>query len=208
MAIFKSVLFSDLRKKVADVVFYKSNSNKILRSNPGKIKNPRTLEQRTQRAKMAFLVDLSRRLLSIISVGFLERPSGSSIYNAFVKANMPLVTVDDKLQASIDYTKLLCSNGVKEYPDVSATFAEDTITVIQTEQKSTGSGTFDDMVYAGFYESALRSARLVQIGEREKTTSVEFPLPKGWIKENIYVYAFALSQSRKHTSSTLYVVLS
>ena len=67
-----------------------------MRSAPGKIKNPRTPEQLTQRAKISLLGDLGRRFAPIIKEGFRERPKMNSVFNAFVSANVPFVTVDDE----------------------------------------------------------------------------------------------------------------
>ena len=69
MAIYRSAIFNDLRKKLANTVMYKLESQGIIRSAPGKIRNPRTPEQLNQRAKMSLLVDLSRRFAPIIQEG-------------------------------------------------------------------------------------------------------------------------------------------
>ena len=47
MAIYRSAIFNELRKKLANTVMYKLESQGIMRSAPGKIKNPRTPEQLT-----------------------------------------------------------------------------------------------------------------------------------------------------------------
>ena len=58
---------------------YKLESQGIMRSAPGKIKNPRTPEQLTQRAKISLLGDLGRRFAPIIKEGFRERPKMNSV---------------------------------------------------------------------------------------------------------------------------------
>ena len=84
MAIYRSAIFNELRKKLANTVMYKLESQGIMRSAPGKIKNPRTPEQLTQRAKISLLGDLGRRFAPIIKEGFRERPKMNSVFNAFV----------------------------------------------------------------------------------------------------------------------------
>ena len=140
MAIYRSAIFNELRKKLANTVMYKLESQGIMRSAPGKIKNPRTPEQLTQRAKISLLGDLGRRFAPIIKEGFRERPKMNSVFNAFVSANVPFVTVDDEYQASVDFTEILCSNGGLDLPDVTAAFTDNTITVAQTAQDNTGTG--------------------------------------------------------------------
>ena len=79
MAIYRSAIFNELRKKLANTVMYILESQGIMRSAPGKIKNPRTPEQLTQRAKISLLGDLGRRFAPIIKEGFRERPKMNSV---------------------------------------------------------------------------------------------------------------------------------
>lgn len=207
MAIYRSAIFNELRKKLANTVMYKLGIPGDYAFSSREDQEPRTPEQLTQRAKISLLGDLGRRFAPIIKEGFRERPKMNSVFNAFVSANVPFVTVDDEYQASVDFTEILCSNGGLDLPDVTAAFTDNTITVAQTAQDNTGTGVKDDVIYAGFYESAVKSARLIKICNRGESLSDEFPLPKKWAKENVHIYAFAVSKSKKHTSSTLYVEL-
>lgn len=208
MAIFTSVIFSELRNKLANTVMYKRDQDGIMRGKPRTIKNPRTPDQLTQRAKMALLVDLSRRFGPILRESFRERPKGMTVFNAFVKNNMPMVQVDENYVATLELKDVVCSSGIIDAPEVTATSDESSITLTQTKQDATGTGALDDVIYAGFYESNIKSARLVKIGKRSETATVKFDLPNKWAKENINIYAFAVSKSKRHTSSTLYVALS
>lgn len=208
MAIFTSVIFSELRQKLANTVMYKINSKGIMRGKPSRIKNPRTPEQLTQRAKMSLLVDLSRRFTPIIRESFRERPADLSVHNAFVSNNMRFVVVDENYIASIDEKEILCSIGILDIPEVAVSTDENGISITQTKQDATGTGAGDDVVYAGFYESSIKSARLVKIGKRNETSSVIFTLPKKWVQDNVHIYAFAVSKSKRNTSPTLYVELS
>ena len=70
MAIFRSTIFDNVRRKLANTVMFRRYSKGIMRSNPGTIRNPRTPEQLVQRAKMSLLVDLARRMAPVINVGF------------------------------------------------------------------------------------------------------------------------------------------
>lgn len=209
MAIFESFLLGNLTQKVTNLVMYKSNGRGIVRGKPLKVKNPRTPQQLTQRAKMKLLVELSRRFAPVITVGFASRAGKQSVYNAFVSANMPQVTVDENFVADIDFSKILCSAGGLEDPDITASPAEDGSKIILAleAQEATGTAATDDSVYAGFYETVQKSSRLLKIGERRTSTSAEFVLPKKWVAANVKVYAFAVSKSKHNASDTLYLEL-
>ena len=207
MAIFTSVVFNNLRNKLANTVLYTKRSRGIMRGKPDKISNPRTPDQLRQRAKMKLLVDLSRRFAPILKEGFRERTTDTSIYNAFISKNVPVVTVDDSYAATVDLDELICSDGAINLPDVTVSFADNQFTLTQEAQEPDGTGMEDDMVYAGLYESVMKSARLVKIGVRKENTSVQFALPKKWDSANVHIYAFAVSKSKRHTSPTLHVEL-
>lgn len=180
MAIFRSPIFNVLKNKLANTVMYQRASQGIMRSNPGTIRNPRTPEQLTQRAKMKLLVDLSRRFGPVISIGFASRAGRQSVYNVFVSANMSQVTVDENFEADIDFSKILCSAGRIDMPDITASLPEDgnKIVLALEAQEATGTAAADDCVYAGFYETVQKSSRLLKIGERRTAASAEFVLPK------------------------------
>ncbi|MEG2341057.1 MAG: DUF6266 family protein [Odoribacter sp.] len=208
MAIFESFLLGNLNQKLANLVMFRSRGKGVVRGKPLNVKNPRTPSQLTQRAKMKLLIDLSRHFSPIIRSSFVEHPHAETVYNTFVRVNMPNVVVDSAFQATLEFSDILCANGILEKPDVTATSDEVGLVFKQEAQTADGTMAMDDVVYVGLYETVQKSARLVQIGERGSAHSIEYLMPKHWIKTNIQIYAFAVSKSKRHSSSTLYVTLS
>lgn len=210
MAIFRSTIFDNVRQKLANTVMFRRYSQGIMRSNPGKIRNPRTPEQLVQRAKMSLLVDLSRRMAPVIQAGFLPLATKQTVYNAFVQANVPLVAVDEDFNATLAPEQMLCSDGVLTVPDVSATSDTDTgkLVLAHAAEQIVGLCAKDDKVYAGLFEKERRESILIELGERAKDESRQVELPKRWSKENLCIYAFAVSKSKRNASATLYVELS
>lgn len=70
--------------KVGDLVFYRDGGEQRTRTRVIP-KNPRSIAQMTQRAKMANVSALYRNFASILRGSFSNRPSNQSGYNAFVK---------------------------------------------------------------------------------------------------------------------------
>lgn len=210
MAIFRSTIFDNVRQKLANTVMFRRYSKGIMRSNPGTIRNPKTPEQLVQRAKMSLLVDLSRRMAPIIKVGFKPLATKQSVYNAFVQANVPLVVVDGDFNATLAPEQMLCSKGVLTAPEVSATSDADSgkLVLAHAAEQIVGLCAKDDRVYAGLFEKERREAILIELGEREKEENRQVELPKRWSKENLCIYAFAVSLSKRNASPSVCIELS
>ncbi len=209
MAIFRSTIFDNVRRKLANTVMFRRYSKGIMRSNPGTIRNPRTPEQLVQRAKMSLLVDLARRMAPVINVGFKPLATKQTVHNAFVQANVPFVKVDEDFNATLAPDQMLCSDGVLKRPKVTATWDEsDNKLVLQhAAEKVSGLCALDDKIYAGLYETGLREAVLVELGNRKSETVEQTELPEEWSKENLCIYAFAISLSKRNASPSVCVEL-
>lgn len=210
MAIFRSTVFDNVRKKLANTVMYRRYSQGIMRSNPGTIHNPKTPEQLTQRAKIGLLVDLSRRMMPVIKTGFRPLAKKKSVYNAFVQVNEPLVEVDEDFNATLAPERMLCSNGVLTEPEVSATWdeASNKVVLSHTAEEVVGLCAKDDKVYAGLFEKERRESVLVELSARKDDATKQVALPKRWSKENLCIYAFAVSLSKRNASPSVCIELS
>lgn len=210
MAIFRSTIFDNVRKKLANTVMFRRYSQGIMRSNPGTIRNPKTPEQLVQRAKISLLVDLSRRMAPVIKVGFKPLAAKQSVYNAFVQTNAPFVEVDEDFNATLAPERMLCSSGVLKRPKVTATWddSDNKLVLQHVTEKVSGLCALDDKIYAALYESELRESLLVELGSRKSETVEETELPEEWNKENLCIYAFAVSLSKRNASPSACVELS
>lgn len=123
---------------------------------------------------------------------------------------MPFVEVDEDFNATLAPERMLCSSGVLKRPRVTATWDEsDEKVVLQhAKEEVIGLSASDDKVYAGFYETELQEAILVELGDRKSATVKQVELPEEWDKENLCIYAFAVSQSKRSASPSACVELS
>lgn len=210
MAIFRSTIFNDVRKKLANTVMYRLYSQGIMRAHPGSVRNPQTPEQMTQRAKIKLLGDLSRRMAPVIKVGFRPLATKQTVYNAFVQANIPQVAVDEQYNATLAAEAILCADGVLAQPEVTATLNAESndLTLAHAAEEVMGLCAKDDRVYAGLFESGRREALLVEIGTRGETKTVNMSLPKRWESGQVSIYAFAVSKSKRNASLSYLVELS
>lgn len=127
MALFKSFVLGDVRKSVA-------NGYSIARGKRNTIRNPRTPGQLTQRAKMKALQRTSLYFAPVAELGFPGRKGGNTFYNAFVKANMKAVMVDEEYNPTIDYEKIVCAEGNLQDGMLTVSLNEDVITITQEAQ--------------------------------------------------------------------------
>lgn len=210
MAIFRSTIFDNVRQKLANTVMYRLHSKGIMRSNPGTIRNPKTPEQLIQRAKISLLVDLARRMAPVIKVSLKPLATNQTVYNAFVQANVPFVEVDEDFNATLATERMLCSNGVLTEPEVSASWDADSNKVVlaHTKEEVTGLSGKDDKVYAGLFEKERRESMLIELSDRKNDGSKQVTLPKRWSKENLCIYAFAVSKSKRNASPSVCIELS
>ena len=137
MALFKSFVLGEVRKSVANITMYSgANGYSIARGKRSTMRNPKTPGQLAQRAKMKALQKVSLYFAPAAEFGFPGRKAGSTFYNAFVKANMQAVTVDEEYNPTIDYEKIVCAEGSLQDGTLAVSLNEDQdmITITQEAQ--------------------------------------------------------------------------
>lgn len=210
MAIFRSFLLGDVRKSVSNLTMYAAaRGNSIVRSKKMKIRNPRTVKQVTQREKMAALVGLSREFAPVLALGFPERVGNTTPYNAFVKANVDAVTVDEQMEATVDYTRVVCAFGSLKKPKVTVNVDTETSNLLFTQAASKHSLSVQeaatDMVYAVVFEKELKEMEIVPLKERGKGGEVTYQFDSEWKAANLLIYAFAVSKGRRKVSGSIFI---
>ena len=198
MALFKSFVLGDVRKSVA-------NGYSIARGKRNTIRNPRTPGQLTQRAKMKALQRTSLYFAPAAELGFPGRKAGSTFYNAFVKANMQAVAVDEEYNPTIDYEKIVCAEGSLQDGTLAVSLNEDQdmITITQ-EAQSRWSVVANptDVLYVVVYEKTGNQMIVEPCRNRQENGVTTISLDSGWVKENLEVYAFMLSKDKRKVSNS------
>lgn len=169
------------------------------------MRNPRTPGQLTQRAKMKALQVASLYFAPAAELGFPGRKAGSTFYNAFVKANMKAVTVDEEYNPTIDYEKIVCAEGSLQDGTLTVSLNEDQdmITITQ-EAQSRWSVVANptDVLYVVVYEKTGNQMIVEPCRNRQENGVTTIGLDDGWVKENLEVYAFMLSKDKRKASNS------
>ena len=206
MALFKSFVLGEVRKSVANITMYSgANGYSIAWGKRSTMRNPKTPGQLAQRAKMKALQKVSLYFAPAAEFGFPGRKAGSTFYNAFVKANMQAVTVDEEYNPTIDYEKIVCAEGSLQDGTLAVSLNEDQdmITITQ-EAQSRWSVVANptDVLYVVVYEKTGNQMIVEPCRNRQENGVTTISLDSGWVKENLEVYAFVLSKDKRKASKS------
>ncbi len=206
MALFKSFVLGDVRKSVANITMYAgTNGYSIARGKRNTVRNPRTPGQLTQRAKMKALQKVSLYFAPVAELGFPGRRAGTTFYNAFVKANMGAVMVDEEYNPTIDYEKIMCAEGSLQDGTLTVTLNEDQNMVTITQEAQSRWSVLarpTDVLYVVVYEKTSNQIIVEPCRNRQENGMTTITLDDGWVKENLEIYAFMLSKDKRKASNS------
>lgn len=207
MAIFESTVFTHLRKSFGNVTTCVSRGMNILRTKTTIVNNPNTLEQRKQRLRMKELVDLSLVFYDVCNLGFPRHRLGETPLNVFVRLNMQAVSVSEKLEVTLQYDRLVCSEGRLKAPDVSVSGEADAHRLVftPTAQEYALGKSPDVSVYAVMFEKARREVQVDLLCKAGESEPVNVELPGNWDPDEIAVYVFTLAADKRSASPTVCV---
>jgi len=206
MALFRSFVLGEVRKSVANITMYAgANGYSIARGKRSTVRNPKTPGQLTQRAKMKALQEVSLYFAPAAELGFPGRKAGSTFYNAFIKANMKAVRIDEGYNPTIDYEQIVCAEGCLQEGTlfVSLNEEENVLTINQEAQKR-WSVVADptDVLYVVVYEKTGNQMIVEPCRSRQENGMTTIKLDDGWVKENLEMYAFMLSKDKRKASNS------
>lgn len=209
MAIFESTAFTRLRKSFGNLTTCFSRGQNIVRNKVTQVRNPRTPKQLHQRKIWSVLATLCEPFAEAIYLGFPERPVKETPNNAFMKANAEAIEVDEQLEATINYEKLVCSRGSISTANVTATLnaGEKQLTFTHEPQTYGKRAEADDQLYAAVYEKDRQQLLLCKLGTRSSTTPATVSLPDRWNPAALEVYTFVVTANGQRASATEYLTV-
>ncbi|MFZ4726242.1 MAG: DUF6266 family protein, partial [Paludibacter sp.] len=111
MATSQNPMTGKMSGTVGNFVTSSLGSQNIVRAKAFSRKDAKTEAQVKQRDGFKMIVDLYPALGSIPAEGFIQRPANTSVYTAFMAANMPKAIDKSGDVSVIDYSSLIVSNG-------------------------------------------------------------------------------------------------
>lgn len=213
MAKFNSYVLGKVTKSLGNITMCYMNRQNIAKAKVFSRKDNRTPEVLTQRAKMKTLIELSRRMLPVVRIGF-RGASNMSSSNAFVSSNMKAVKVeideDEHYVGTVDFEKLLVAFGMLDVPEVEVSY--DAVTkeysfqqTAQEEESGYVSGS--DQVYAMLFETGIQRLKIIPLRKRRESGSTSFALPKKWDSANVKAYCFAVAKGGSNCSESVFLTI-
>ncbi|WP_251621366.1 DUF6266 family protein [Odoribacter lunatus] len=199
----------NVRKSIGNITYSQQGGQNIAKSKITR-NSSNSEKQRIQRLRWCKKDDIVSIFADAIEIGFPERPRSHSSYNAFVKANMATITVDEELNTNVKFEEILCTKGKLRTPEVAValdktdrklTFTPETLERFSKRSAAT------DKLYAMIVEKSLQTGILTELGCREEAKATDVSVSLRWNLEEIAVYVFAVSADGRKASNSLHVVV-
>lgn len=172
--------------KVENLVVSQMGGVTIARAYQPNVKNPSTLPQMNQRARMKLASQLAAALAPVIAMARQSLVSGR---NQFIAKNMPWISADSGV-AQVSYENLQLTNGTIGLPAVNVSRAEKKITV---KLSATAGSSVSQVVYICYHKNSENVLQL--IGSKIQTVAgvdglfqAEFDDPTG----DVVVFAYGM----------------
>lgn len=193
-----NIQFYHGRGKLGNSVGYTLYGQQMFRAYVGKgeVKNPRTISQVTQRAKISLLTNLSVIFRNAARLGFGDEAQnrGCSAVNFFVHKNYPKVTGTTADNVNIDPTKIVVAQGSVPSVVFSSTIGTSTpgaLTFTVTDVQSQVDGASDeDMIYVFVYSPDADGGILSLPATRAQGASITVRYPESWSGLEVHAYAW------------------
>lgn len=191
---------------MANFVTTRRGKQNVIRSKAFQPRDAKTEAQLMQRGGFKMLVDLYPAFGGVLAEGFAQRAEGTSVYLAFMAANMPKAIDKSGDTAVIDFSQLTVADG--RLPNVivsGATINESGITISFYPMIKNEVNLATDVMVA---VALLKTGELwveKQVRGSNATDAVLIPVPDATAEDIQAVYLFAKRADGSKVSKSVYV---
>lgn len=191
--------------KLGTAVGRKWKRKMIYSAYQGKVRNPRTEEQRTVRARFAQLGGMAASFLDATELGFAQYANRMAMTESdyFVKRNWHAVTATDPASVTVDYDSIVVSEGRTPWVEFGTpSFAEEAEVSVTFENGSRQSHVSpNDQVYLFVYQPDTDMG-VLSLPAARSTGSITVAVPGSWSGMKVHIYGFAEGAHEKTTGKT------
>lgn len=203
MAIFRSTIFTDIKKSIGNVTFTKLKGQLIAKQKIYQTANPRTALQTEQREKLSLMVRSWKSSSALGNFAIKEYDRVRTPYSQYISMNIDNATTYGALGAAIDYTKLAISKGSLEVPaGLTATIATNIVTFTYVAAGHFNANNANDIIYVAIIEPAKEFVSYKEIGLRGVDGNTTITVTGGASPDVVYGFGFALSEDMRKGSDT------
>lgn len=212
MAEMKSDLASELHGKVGDKLYRTLATGKIVVTPPSKVPtfiDEKDKDDRDTRMKgyggsghFAAVVN------DAIKIGFPREKRGEQPLGKFMYYNAKTLCTSQKnekgeLVRVYDFKKMIVAAGNLLRANVTVAFDKETGVFTFTQEADSRKGTRanpTDKVYALIVDGVNEDAEFMTLRDRSENGVTSFTVPEWWDKENLFVYVFAGTRTKRKAS--------
>ncbi|HJA14694.1 MAG TPA: hypothetical protein H9796_06380 [Candidatus Butyricimonas faecavium] len=215
MAEMKSDLASELHGKIGDKLYRTLATGKILVTPPSKEPTFVDEKDRDDRDTRMKGYGGSGHFASVVNdaikIGFPREKRGEQPLGKFMQYNAKTLCKSAKnekgeLVRVYDFKKMVVAAGNLLRANVTVAFDKATGVFTFTQEADSRGGTRanpNDRVYALIIDGVNEDAEFMLLRERSESGGTSFSVPEWWDKENLFVYVFAGTRTKKKASPSI-----
>jgi hypothetical protein len=212
MAEMKSDLASELHGKVGDKLYRTLATGKIVVTPPSKaptfIDEKDKVDRDTRMKGYAGSGHFAAVVNDAIKLGFPREKRGEQPLGKFMFYNAKTLCTSEKneqgeLVRVYDFKKMIVAAGNLLRPNVTVVFDEATGNFTFTQEADLRGGTRakpTDKIYALIVDGTNEDAEFMTLRDRSENGVTSFTVPEWWDKENLFVYVFAGTRTKRKAS--------
>ena len=191
---------------VGGTVYYMRCGKNVVRRKGVRRKKQTALQER-QQVKFGALSRLAMLLKEVITMGFVQRKQGVFDVNVFVQKNKDICRVEEDGSISVNYERLVCSEGNLRVPVAVAMLDEGDhgLTFECEEMEPDKDALPDDRIMGVVFDTVNGFCRCVELCERQEGGATSVTLDEYWSLEALAVYIFAVSKDGHRVSDSVYL---
>jgi len=177
-----------------------------MRSLPQKVKNPRTIGQKSQRTKFSLALALLQPLTAFLRTGWKLYAHKKSPFNAAMSYVLANVITGEYPDYSVDASKLLVSRGAL-IPAVNPTAEITGDNFVFSWEDNSGIGTAKptDKALIAILNQTKGEAIIDTAGAKRSAGTQTVILPGDWAGDNVDVYLGFISEDGKEVANSVYL---
>ena len=215
MAEMKSDLASELHGKIGDKLYRTLATGKILVTPPSKEPTFVDEKDRDDRDTRMKGYGGSGHFASVVNdaikIGFPREKRGEQPLGKFMQYNAKTLCKSAKnekgeLVRVYDFKKMVVAAGNLLRANVTVAFDKATGVFTFTQEADSRGGTRanpNDRVYVLIIDGVNEDAEFMLLRERSESGGTSFSVPDWWVKENLFVYVFAGTRTKKNASPSI-----
>ena len=192
--------------KVGTVVGGTWNTISYMRSLPQKVKNPRTLGQRSQRSKFSLALKFLQPMTAFLRTGWKLYAQKQSPFNAAMSYTLSNAVTGIYPDYAIDAGKVLVSRGtLAPAANAKLTATGYSLKFSWDDNSGTGSAKQTDKALVAILNPTKGEAITNDAGAERTTGTQTVVLPAEWSGDNVETYLGFISEDGKEVANSIYL---